>query len=315
MLAWSPDGSMLASASGSASDLTIRLWNANGEPAGILRGHTDSVLSMAWSPDGQTLASGAADQTVRLWMRDGSLARTLFVKQGHVWAVAWSPDGKLLATGSIVQWLNPTVEVRKPDGTLIWKAGTKYSGGKFYNLRWSPDGTLLLGGATDYSLWKSDGVIVASLPGCEHCTPQWGAAWSPDGSMFALGDENGALQLYDRAAKPLRGFQSTDDVNTIAWSPDGKLLAAGRDLWTVDGQHVAAVNGSVNSIAWSPNGQYAAFAAGTIIDLLQSNGAHIAVLQGDTDTVNRVAWSPRGSVLASASDDGTIRLWRIAKVP
>jgi WD40 repeat protein len=228
-----------------------------------------------------------------------------------VWALAWSPDGSLLATGSIVSFLDPTIQLWDPTGTLITTMETKYSGGKFYNLAWSPDGQRLLGGATDYKLWRRDGSEVAYIPSCEFCTPSWGAAWSPDSSTFAIGDENGNLQLYDRDGHAVVSRQSNFDVNSIAWSPDGTLLAAGRDVWKSDGIHLTGINGSVNSLAWSADGQYLAVAAGKLITLVRADGSHIAELKDHTGTVNRVAWSPVQPVLASASDDETIRLWRL----
>jgi WD40 repeat protein len=313
-LAWSPDGSLLASAAG-GTDLGIRLWSANGQWLRTLKGHQGPVLSLAWSPDGKLLASGSADQTVRLWSPDGKLVRTIKVDQGNVWAVAWSPDGTLLATGSIVSFINPTVQLWSPAGSLVMSMNTKYSGGKFYNLAWSPDGQRLLGGATDYELWTRDGTEVGYLAGCEHCTPSWGAAWSPDSSTFAIGDESGNLQLYDRDGHPLVARQSGFDINAIAWSPDGTLLAAGRDLWTSDGRRLTAVSGRVSSLSWSADGNYLAVAADKLITLVGTDGRHLAVLGEHTDMVNRVAWSPAGLILASASDDKTIRLWRLPFAP
>lgn len=314
-LAWSPDGSILAAASTSQTDFAIRLWDDSGQLAHVLNGHSAEVLSLSWSPDGEYLASGSADQTVRLWHSDGTLARELKIGRGNVWALAWSPDGSVLAIGSIVGYLNPTIELRRPDGTLLATMNTKYSGGKFYNLVWSPDGQQLLGGATDYAVWQKDGTQTFYVPGCEHCTPAWGAAWSPDGSMFAIGDENGDLQIYTREGKALIGQQSSFDVNSIAWSPDGKLLAAGRDVWKANGTRLAGVSGRVNSVAWSANGQYLALAVDSLIALVRADGVHMAVLTGHTDTVNRVAWSPAGPILASASDDSTIRLWYVPSSP
>ncbi len=316
-LAWSPDGKLLASSASSAfsadgqSDFSIRLWNADGKLIRMLNGHSAAILSLQWSPDGRLLASGSADQTVRLWRPDGTLEGVLQADAGNVWALAWSPDGTTLAAGSIRLFLNPTVQLWKVDGTLITTMNTKYSGGKFYNLAWSPDGQLLLGGATDYALWRRDGTQVAYLPGCEHCTPAWGAAWSPDSQTFAIGDESGNLQLYDRNGQLLTSRQSQGDINSIAWSPDGKLLAAGRDVWKPDGTRLTATNGGVNGVAWSPDGQFLVVAVKSQIDLIAANGAHLAVLDGHTDTVNRLVWSPVGLLLASASDDKTIRLWRI----
>ncbi len=316
LLAWAPDGSRLASASGLAgSDLDVRLWDASGASVASLVGHTQHVLSLAWSPDGSTLVSGAADETIRFWSRDGKLIRTQEVRHGNVWAVAWSPDGSLVATGSIIGTLNPMVEVWKADGTLLWQAQTQFSGGKFYNLLWSPDGALLLGGATDYLLWTRDGKQVAAFPGCAQCAPKWGAAWSPDGSTLAIGDENGTLALYDRTGMALNAFQSTFDVNSIAWSPDGKLIAGGPDLRTSTGRRLANVPGAVSSVAWSPDGHYLAVAADKLITLLRPDGTRAEVLSGHTDIVNWVAWSPRGLLLASASDDHTVRLWTLPSAP
>lgn len=311
LIAWSPDGKILASAAKNESDHTIKLWNANGNSIQTLKGHTDSILCLAWAPDGQTLTSGGVDQSVRFWKRDGTLIKTQTIGKGSVWAVAWSPDGKILATTSMIGYLNPTIQLWDANGNLISTMGTQFTGGKFYNLLWSPDGTRLLGGATDYKVWKNDGSELIHLTSCEHCTPSWAAGWSPDSQSFATGDENGQLAIYDRDGKLLSSYQSPDDINAMAWSPDGKLIAAGRGLLRADGTHLSGVNGRVNSVAWSFDGQYAAFAADNRINILRSDGTHIMTLSDHTDTVNKVMWSPTALMLASASDDETIRLWEM----
>ncbi len=61
------DGSQHRTLASGSLDRTIRLWSADGRPLGVLTGHTDSVRSLAWSPDGRTLASGSLDTTIRLW--------------------------------------------------------------------------------------------------------------------------------------------------------------------------------------------------------------------------------------------------------
>ena len=99
-VAYSPDGQTLAS-SGS-SDGTIQLWNVeNGTHTKTLKGHTDTVRTLAFSPDGKTLVSGSKDDTLRMW--DINTGRTLRQLSGHsndINSVVFSRDGKMLVSGS-----------------------------------------------------------------------------------------------------------------------------------------------------------------------------------------------------------------------
>ncbi|MFI6094688.1 helix-turn-helix domain-containing protein [Lentzea sp. NPDC051213] len=100
-VAFGPNG-MVATA---GADLTLRLWDATGTELSSMRGHTESVYALAFSPDGRTLASAGADMTVRLWhISDPRQPQQEAMLTGHtntVWSVAFRPDGRQLVTAGM----------------------------------------------------------------------------------------------------------------------------------------------------------------------------------------------------------------------
>ncbi|MFN9835189.1 MAG: WD40 repeat domain-containing protein, partial [Pseudanabaena sp.] len=92
-------------------DQTLKLWNVDInapqtlepdlQPFQVLRGHSDRILSVTFSPNGQILASGSADRTIKLWHpQTGKLIKTLQGHRSWIWEIAISPDNKFLASGS-----------------------------------------------------------------------------------------------------------------------------------------------------------------------------------------------------------------------
>lgn len=192
---------------------------------------------------------------------------------------------------------------------------TSFSGGKFYNLEWSPDGRYLVGGATDYKLWRADGEEIFWLTACEHCTPAWGMAWSPDSRLWAVGNENGEVVIHDTAGNLVASMQDRTVVTSLAWSPDSKILAGAKTLWRADGTVAANLSVPamrVDYVAWSPDGSL--IATGDDhgrIKLFTATGKPAGFLHGHSRSITALAWSPDGMILASGSQDATIRLWMI----
>ena len=182
-LAFKPNSYVLASGSVNNDD-TVRIWNVGNKNdlrhVRTLR-HTQSVLSVAWSPDGSTLASASADGTVRLWNPNNGINSA--VLRGHtegVNAVVWSPDGRTLASGSH----DDTVRIWDADthGTLrVLRGHTE----PVSALAFHPNGQTLASGSYDDTirLWHPNtGALKATL------TRYHGGrsiAFSPNGQILA----------------------------------------------------------------------------------------------------------------------------------
>jgi WD40 repeat protein len=347
LLAWSPDGTVLASASGDfgANDGAVRLWHANGAALAALTGHSGRVTALAWSSGAHsTLAAGGADGTVRLWDASGSPVRTLTAPANPVFALAWSPDSETLATGATGNTPNGAasrpgvipgiVRLWHLDGTLVTTLATQYTGGKFFNLAWSPDGSLLAGGAVDYHIWRSDSTPLGSTPGCPVCTPSWAFAWFPDSRHFATGDESGSLTVYNTQGQRMdrtksgagaiqyaAGVGMNEAIDQLAFAPGGQMLAIGaRDAVrlvpaTGDLAGFAALQPSRPPLAWAPRGEMIATGdVQPVVRVWRTDGTMVAVLDGCAGQVAALAWSPDGAILAAGSEGKDVCLWRAEKL-
>jgi serine/threonine protein kinase len=280
-----------------------------------------SVFSVAFSLDGQTLASGLNDNTIGLWrVSDGTLLRKLKGHEGWIESVAFSPDGQTLASGSD----DCTIRLWRLSGVILICTLIGHTF-EVNSVAFSPDGQTLASGSRDDTIciWRvSDGALLHTLKG--HTYGVRSIAFSPDGQMLASGLNNHTIRLRrvsDGAL--LRTLEGHDSwVRSVVFSPDGQTLASGSSDWTIrlwrvsDGALLRTLEGhtyQVNSVAFSPDGQTLASGSDdkTIRMWRVSDGTLLRTLEGHTGGVESVAFSPDGRTLASGSWDGTIRLWGV----
>lgn len=188
-------------------------------------GHNSWVSTLAWSPNGQWIASGGGDCTVQVW--NVATGETHSVYHGHtnyVQAVAWSPDGQYIASGSD----DCTVKVWNiSTGNLIFTYSEHSN--KVKAITWSPDGERIASASLDRTvqIWsplKRRRLFTYS----GHSSGVNGVAWSPDDKSIASASSDKTILVWDTTAGYL--FSSFDGhlegVKAVAWSPDGQMIVS-----------------------------------------------------------------------------------------
>ena len=324
--AYSPDGNAIAV----ASSIGVWLYDAQTyQELFLLQGHTEGVRIVAFSPDGQTLASGSNDgNAIKLWdVRTGEIKHTLDGYHNYGYKnLAFSPDGNTLASGNsnaIKLWDVRTGEIKREiTGHTDWRLVD--------SLAFSPDGQTLASGsrAGPVGLWDvATGERKHELIGPEfirHTSAVDSLAFSPDGQTLASGSKN-VFYLWDVATGERKqgryGYY-------LVFSPDGQTFASSggrsyidlRDVATGELKHKIRV--FAGGVAFSSDGQTLASYAGGGINFWdvatgEEKHTHKAkherkhTADGHTERVVSFAFSPEafspdGQTLVSVSEDGTI---------
>lgn len=281
-IAYSPDGRTIASG---GFDGMIRLWNLrmlNAAPRTLNVGTDGSVVTVAFSPDGHTLAAGSRG-LIQFWnlsAPDGA-PHTLAEVEGSVYSVAFSPDGRFLAAGGTDGsiWLWDLSAPEHAPGELTGHESSVNA------VAFSPDGRFLASGSADNTirLWDLSAPDTSFHIFTGHEDQVTSVAFRPGGRTLASGSVDRTIRLWglsapDPAPRILTGHEET--VKSVAFSPDGQTLASGSwdgtvRLWTVDAPDLAPIT-----------------------------------LIGETvDLIYGVAFSPDGRILASGGPGSTIQLW------
>ncbi|MGE3820515.1 MAG: protein kinase, partial [Isosphaeraceae bacterium] len=320
-LAYSPNGRTLVTASIRSRQAPIRFWNAaSGVSLAEWGRDGGDVVDLAFSPDGQSLATGGVDGVVRL--RDASSGKTRHVMSGHrgaVLGVAYSPDGTLLAScgadDNVILWSTETGK----------RLQTDPGQGKNVNaLAFSPDGRILATAGDDRAVrLRSVASWTPSSSLERHSREVTGVAFGPDGRFLASASMDRTLRIWDlvdgrERIVPL-GHQG--HVLQVAISPDGSAVASAGSDWNVrvwrldDLQQAHTFPGK--TFALHPDGARLATAdheddspQNTIWRI--DTGESVRVLEGLDSGLLRLAISPDGRILASGHTDGSIGLWDFA---
>lgn len=335
-VAWSPDGSLLATTSDglSSDDITPRLWNADGTLFTDISAQPVAVTGLSWSADSQFLAIGGSDGVVRIMDRAGTPSSTITVSNDDppapVAAVAWSPEGDLLAT-AVVRLPDPatpgpydtlpaTVQIWNTDGSEAGSFNIDYTFRGFVDLAWSSDGSRLAAGGNDLHVWETSGRELLATPGSEY---EGASAWafSPDGGTLAYVTSNGPLEIQPVDGGAPAFVQGLIVIESLDFSPDSASLA----VTTYNALNILstsnpvgppvqpATNGVQGAPSWSPDSTKVAIGvpdrAIRVNDLTSSQPMELTGCEG---FVSGLAWSPDGVTLAAGLDDGRVCLWAVA---
>ncbi len=285
--------------------------------------HDDGVESVAFSPNGQLLATGSDDGKARIIEVATGVVKRRIKHDNRVNSVAFSPNGEWLAAGSS-DGNARIIEV----ATGIVRHTIKH-GDTVYSVAFSPNGELLATGSGDSNariIEVATGIVRHTIKhAIKHSNWVHSVAFSPNGELLATGPSDGNARIIEVATGVVKHAIKHDYSGlSVAFSPDGEWLATGKgynvriiEVATGVVKHAIEHSNSVRSVAFSPNSEL--LAVGSWAVGLWSNNAQIieiatgavthAIKHGDTgDTVASVAFSPNGELLATGSSDAKARI-------
>lgn len=310
----SPDGKTFATA---GADKTVKIWNLQGELVKTLDKYPDEVLFIAFSPKGDNLAAGLKNNTIQLHNLKDNSTKILEDHTDEVLFVQFSPDGKTLVSGSN----DTTIKLWNIQQGVLLNTLTGHKG-KVTEVQFSPDGKTFISGGGDGNIrfWNKES-FYPSFQGNS-------ISFSPDDQLMAVGNTQGMVTLRNRDGSIRQTFPTHQgEIHCIRFSPDNQqIVTIGKDnqikLWNLDGNLLKSWQGhhkhpilpipAIEAIEFTADGQYLVTIGGdNLVKVWDKQGNLQQEWQGDITKMTAMSVSRDGKMVATASIDHTVKLWRL----